>query len=67
MTTQDSDRKRDDYLTALEAFQDAAFALLDAWMAYNGGEANGYPPYLPSFDELAHDIDNWRMEETANT
>jgi hypothetical protein len=62
MTTDDA---QSDYITALEQFESAAFALLDAWRRYNSGEANGYPAYLPSFDEFANDIEQWRMAEIA--
>ena len=44
-------------------FQKAAMALLDEMYAQDVDIINGYPEYLPSFDEFVCDLYNIEFEE----
>jgi hypothetical protein len=50
---------------ALEGFLEATRALDEAWRP--GLQVDGYPPYMPSFDEFAIDIDSMRWRATGKS
>jgi len=50
---------------ALRCFIDATRALNEAWTP--AVQVEGYPPYLPSFDEFAVDVELMRLEGSAES
>ena len=65
MTTQTVEQvEREAFRRRLEAFTQAARELTDTWQSVGNIDTTGYPPYLPSFDELTHDLIDWCGAET---